>query len=57
MHILCWLEHLEGRDLLEDLGVAEKIILKWMLEKLGCKLWAGSIWFRIRTSGRVLLTR
>jgi hypothetical protein len=28
-----------------------KIILEWVLGKYGGKVWTGSIWLRIRTSG------
>jgi hypothetical protein len=37
---------------LEDLGKDEKIILDWILGKLGGKVWTGCIWLRIGTSGR-----
>jgi hypothetical protein len=30
MHTVFWFENLKGRDHLEDLGVAEKIILEWI---------------------------
>jgi hypothetical protein len=33
MHTVFWFEKLNGRVHLEDLGVAEKIILKWILGK------------------------
>jgi hypothetical protein len=36
---------------LEDLGVNERIILEWILEKYGGKEWTGCIWLRIGTSG------
>jgi hypothetical protein len=32
-HGLFWLEKLNGRDNLEDLGIYVKIILEWILEK------------------------
>jgi hypothetical protein len=28
-----WLEYLEGRDYLEELGVCRKVILEWVLWK------------------------
>jgi hypothetical protein len=35
---------------LEDLGIDEKIILEWILDKEGCKVWTGIKWFRIGMS-------
>jgi hypothetical protein len=32
----------------------ERIVLKWMLGKLGRKLWTGFIWLRIQTTGRLI---
>jgi hypothetical protein len=50
------LENLKGRYHMEDLGVNGKIILQvdWILGKDGGKVWTGSIWLRIGTSGRLL---
>jgi hypothetical protein len=42
------------RKTTEDLGVDGMIILEWLLEKYGGKVWTGFIWFRIGTSGRFL---
>jgi len=42
-----WPEKLEGRDHSEDLRVYGRIILEWILGKLGVKMWAGSMWLRI----------
>jgi hypothetical protein len=39
---------------LEDPGVNERIILKWILEKWGGRAWTGSIWLRIGTGGGLL---
>jgi len=33
MHKKFWSKNMKGKDLLEDLGVYKKIILKWILEK------------------------
>jgi hypothetical protein len=37
------------RDHSEDLGVDGKIILEWMLGKLGAKMWTGFVWLRLGT--------
>jgi hypothetical protein len=39
-----WSGSLKGRDNFEHVGI------EWMLEKLGGKVWNGSIWLRIETS-------
>jgi hypothetical protein len=36
------------------LGVDRKIILEWILGKQVGKVWTGSIWLRIGTSGGLL---
>jgi hypothetical protein len=46
-----WLESLNGRDHSEDLGVDARIILEWILEKQGVKVWTEFIWLRTETSG------
>jgi hypothetical protein len=38
----------------EDPGIDGRIILEWILGKLGEKLWTGCNWLRIGTSGRLL---
>jgi hypothetical protein len=53
---VCW-GNLKGRDHLEDMGLDEKMILEWILEKQGGKGWTGVIWLRIGTSGGLLRTR
>jgi hypothetical protein len=40
-----------GRDHSEDVGVDGKIILEWILEKQGGKLWTGFMCFRTGISG------
>jgi hypothetical protein len=44
-------------DLLETsraLGVDMSIILKWFLKKQDVRIWTGSNWLRIGSSGRLL---
>jgi hypothetical protein len=43
-----WLESLKGRDHSENLSVAGRIILKWILGKLGLGVLIGFIWLRIK---------
>jgi hypothetical protein len=45
---------MKERDHSEDLGVHGNIILEWILEKQGGKLWNGFIRLRIETSGGLL---
>jgi hypothetical protein len=44
----------KGKKLLEELGIDERIILQWILEKQGGKVWIGFIWLRIGTNSRLL---
>jgi hypothetical protein len=53
-HTKFWSENLQGRDLSEELGVDEKIILELILRKQGGKMWTGFIWHRIGSSGGLL---
>jgi hypothetical protein len=39
---------------LKELGVDGKIILEWILGKLGRRVWTGFIWLGIGTSGGLL---
>jgi len=36
-----WLENLKGRDHSEDLGTDGKMLLEWILGKLGGNVWTG----------------
>jgi hypothetical protein len=38
VHTECWYENVKGRYIMEDQGFDEKMILKWMLNKIGCGL-------------------
>jgi hypothetical protein len=46
----------KGRGHSEGVGVDGRIILEWILEKQGGKLWTGCIWLRIGTSSGLLWT-
>jgi hypothetical protein len=48
------LVNLKGRHHLEDLGIDRKVMLEWILGKLGEKLWDGFIRLKVGTSGRLL---
>jgi len=50
-------ENLNVSGRLKDLGLEGRIILKWILNVYGVRMWPGFIWLRIRYSGRFLLTR
>jgi len=38
----------------EVLGVDGRMLLAWMVGRWGGRVWAGIIWLRIGTSGRLL---
>jgi hypothetical protein len=52
MHAKCWLESAKGKSHLKDGGIGRRIILKWILGKLG--VYIGFIWLRIGTTGGLL---
>jgi len=54
MHTVFWLENLKGRDHSEDLGVDGRVILEWISEKYGGKVWTGFMWFRIEANDWLL---
>jgi len=41
-----WWGNLRERDHLEDPGLCERIILRWIFRKWDVVTWTGSIWFR-----------
>jgi hypothetical protein len=45
-----------GRDHFEDLGREGKVILEWILRKLGGKVWTGCIWLRIGSGSALVNT-
>jgi hypothetical protein len=49
VHAQFWSQNLKGGDHSEDMGIGGKIILEWILGKLG-----GKVWLRIGTNGKTL---
>jgi hypothetical protein len=45
---------LRERDHFEDLGLARRIVLKWIFQKWDGEAWTGLIWLRRWTGGRHL---
>jgi hypothetical protein len=43
MYTEFWLENLKGRDYFGNLGINARIILKWILNKYGGRVWTGLI--------------
>jgi hypothetical protein len=57
MHAIFWFEDLKGEDHSKDVGVDGRIILEWILETQGVKVWAGFIRLKTETNGGPLWTR
>ena len=49
-----WWGNLKERDLMGDLGVDGRIILRWTFRKWDVGIWTGSSWVRIGKGGRHL---
>jgi hypothetical protein len=54
MHTGFWWGKVREIDHLEDAGIDEKVIIKWILIKSIGKTWTGLIWLGIRTIGELL---
>jgi hypothetical protein len=54
VHTEFWWRDLRERHHVEDLGINENIILKWILKKWNEEAWIGLVWLRIRTFSRLL---
>jgi hypothetical protein len=54
VHTGFWWRDLRERHHFEDLGIDERIILKWILKKWAEEAWTGLMWLRIRTCSRLL---
>jgi len=51
MYTRFWWGKVEQRDYLEDIGMEENILLKWIFKKQDWRAWSGLNWFRIGTFG------
>jgi hypothetical protein len=51
VHTGFWWGSVMERDHLEDPGVVERIILKWVFRKWDVRTWIGSMWIRIGKGG------
>jgi hypothetical protein len=50
-------KNLNGGGSLGDQDIDERIILKWILVKMGGRIWIGFVWLRIRTCSGLLSTQ
>jgi hypothetical protein len=46
-----WWGNLRERDHLEDPGIDERIMLRWIFRKCDVRAWTGSMWLRSGTGG------
>jgi hypothetical protein len=46
-----WWGNLRGRDHVEDPGIEERIILRWIFREWNVRSWTGSVGLGIRTVG------
>jgi hypothetical protein len=49
-----WCGNLRERDNLEDPGLDERIILRWIFRKWDVGAWTGLIWYKIGAGGGLL---
>ena len=49
-----WWGNMKIRDHLEELGIGERIILKWVLKKQDGSMRAAYVWLKSGRSGRAL---
>jgi hypothetical protein len=48
-----WFENVKRRDNSKTSNISGRIILKWIFGKLNLRVWAGFMWLRTGTSGRL----